>query len=145
MLAAAFAMAGCAKVNEPDYREHDYGYVQFKLYKEASYEGTKAESSKLEFLKDVAKVRVTLKYNDDLISQTLVVSAANDESAEYGLRSEKLKLLAGEYKVISYYLYDKVDNVVYEKNVSSDDVITVVPGGLAIHDLLADVDRKSVV
>ena len=68
MFASAFLFAGCAKVNEPDYSEHEYGYVQFKLYKEASYEGTKAAGTQLEYLKDVTKVRVNLKYNDDLIS-----------------------------------------------------------------------------
>ena len=41
-LVVAFILAGCARVEEPDYREKDYGYVQFKLYKEASYPGTKA-------------------------------------------------------------------------------------------------------
>ena len=36
LVLALTACAGCASVQEPDYREHDYGYVQFKLYKEAS-------------------------------------------------------------------------------------------------------------
>lgn len=139
MLAGVFALAGCAKVNEPDYREHEYGYVQFKLYKEASYEGTKADEGQLEYLNDVTKVRVTLKYGEDLISQTLVMSASNEESAEYGIRSDKLKLLAGRYMVINYSLYDKLDNVVYEEAMSDDAGFEVVPGGLSVHDLVADV------
>ena len=139
VLASVFASAGCAKVDEPDYREHEYGYVQFKLYKEASYEGTKAVESKLEYLKDVTKVRITLKYDEDLISQTLVMNASDDAAAEFGLRSDKLKLLAGEYKVVSFYLYDKVDNVVYERVGAADETFEVVPGGLSVHDLLADV------
>lgn len=139
MLAGIFALSGCAKVNEPDYYEHDYGYVQFKLYKEASYEGTKAAEGQLEYLKDVTKVRVTLKFGDNLISQTLVMSASTDESAEYGLRSDKLKLLAGNYELINYSLYDKVDDVVYEETPSEDAGFEVVPGGLSVHDLVADV------
>ncbi len=139
LLAVLFILAGCAKVNEPDYREHDYGYVQFKLYKEASYEGTKAAGTQLEYLKDVTKVRVNLKYNDDLISQTLVMSAADDDMAEYGLRSDKLKLLAGTYQIVSFYLYDKVDNAVYEETVSDGSGFEVVSGGLVVHDLVADV------
>ena len=30
-------LSGCTKVEEPDNRDLVYGYVQFKLYKEASY------------------------------------------------------------------------------------------------------------
>ena len=139
VLASVLVFAGCAKVQEPDNREHDYGYVQFKLYKEASYEGTKAEQSQLEYLKDVAKVRVTLKYNDDMISQTLVMTASNDEAAEYGLRSDKLKLLAGNYQVLAFTLYNKVDEAVYADTPAEGSGFEVVPGGLSIHDLVADV------
>ena len=92
---AAFFLAGCAKEDAPDYREKDYGYVQFKLYKEASYPGTKATVSQMQYLKDAAKVMVMLKYGDTELSQTLVLTASDDEAAEYGLRSEKLQLLAG--------------------------------------------------
>ena len=106
------SFAGCAEVEEPDYREHDYGYVQFKLYKEVSYPGTKA--AQLDYLKDVAKLKVTLRYEENLISQTLVMSAADDQSAEFGLRSGKLKLLSGDYQVVTFVLYDKVDAPVYE-------------------------------
>ena len=95
-LVVAFILAGCARVEEPDYREKDYGYVQFKLYKEASYPGTKA--TQLEYLGDVAKLKVTLRYEENLISQTLVMGASSDEAAEYGLRSDKLKLLSGDYQ-----------------------------------------------
>ena len=99
-LAAVSALLfSCAKEEAPDNREKDYGYVQFKLYKEASYEGTKAVVPELDYLKDAAKVMVMLQYGDIQISQTLTVSASDDEAAEYGLRSEKLKLVAGEYKV----------------------------------------------
>lgn len=89
-------LGGCALEEAPDYREHDYGYVQFKLYKEASYDATKAVVEELDYLGDATKVTVTLQYGDSRISQTLVVSASSSEAAEYGLRSEKLELLAGE-------------------------------------------------
>ena len=39
-MVAAFLFASCAKQEMPDNREHDYGYVQFKLYKAASYQDT---------------------------------------------------------------------------------------------------------
>ena len=59
--------AGCT-VEEQDYREHDYGYVQFKLYKEASYPMVKAlGDDPLEYLRDATKIKVILGYGDKLI------------------------------------------------------------------------------
>ena len=144
---AAMTLAACSIEEAPDYREHDYGHVQFKLYKEASYqtpsEETKAVLSQLEYLSDVTKIKVTLRYEGNLISQTLVMSAADDEAAEYGLRSDKLKLLAGNYDVLTFSLFDKVDEVVYEGTpASSQTSFEVVPGGLCVHDLLADVVER---
>lgn len=143
VLAVLFVLAGCAKEKEADYREHDYGYVQFKLYKEASYEAVKAVMSQLDYLGDVSKIKVTLSYEENLIAQTLVMNSSSDEAAEYGLRSDRLKLLAGEYKVVTFSLYDKMDELVYEGTPSEDmSVFEVVPGGLAVHDLVADVIER---
>ena len=140
-LLSAFAVFGCAKVEEAGGYDQDYGYVQFKLYKEASYPGTRA--TQLDYLKDVAKLKVTLRFEENLISQTLVMNAANDEAAEFGLRSDKLKLLAGDYQVLTFALYNKVDEVVYEGSPTGEHVsFSVVPGGLSVHDLLADVVER---
>ena len=136
---------GCAKVEEPDYREQDYGYIQFKVFKAASYQ-TKAESS-IQYLGDIAKVSLVLKNSaGSEVSQTLVLSASSDYAAEYGLRSEKLMLLADTYTIDNYYLYDKLDNMVASYSPSADNKkFTVVAGGLSVHDLLADVvERGSV-
>ena len=147
MILAVVAVASCSMKEEPDYREQDYGHVQFKLYKAASYEAqpeaTKAVMSQLEYLKDVTKIKVTLRYEGNMISQTLVMSAANDDAAEFGLRSDKLKLLAGRYDVLTFSLYDKVDELIYEGTPSSaQSAFDVVPGGLSVHDLLADVVER---
>ena len=143
---SAFAFAACSKVEEPDYRETEYGYVQFKLYKEASYEGTKAVVSQLEYLADVTKIKVSLRYGDNDITQTLVMNAANDDAAEFGLRSDKLKLLVGSYKVLTFTLYDKTDQPLYVSTPSEAHAsFDVVPGGLLVHDLLASaVERGKV-
>ena len=142
MVLAAVAMASCLKEQEPDYREQTYGYVQFKLYKEASYEATKADNQ-LEYLKDVAKIQVVLTYEGNQISQTLVAGAANDEAAEFGLRSDKLKLLAGSYEVLTFALYNKMDEVVYEGTPGEGFTsFEVVAGGLVTHDLLANVVER---
>ena len=139
---AVMALASCVKEQEPDYREHTYGYVQFKLYKEASYEATKADNQ-LEYLKDVAKIQVVLTFEGNQISQTLITGAANDDAAEFGLRSDKLKLLAGSYEVLTFSLYNKMDQVVYEG--TPGEAFTsfdVVAGGLTTHDLLANVVER---
>ena len=135
------AVSGCAVEEEMDYREKDYGYVQFKLYKEASYEATKAIVDELDYLSQVSKVTVTLEYGESRISQTLVVSASSDEAAEYGMRSDKLKLLAGEYRLMKFTLYDKLDQEVYEA-VPSGSAFAVVEGGLTSHDLLVNVTPR---
>ena len=135
LLATSFFMTGGVKENVAV--EQSYGYVQFKLYKEASY--VKAVTEQLEYLSDVTKIRVTLKYEDNLISQTLLMNAFNEETAEFGLRSDKLKLLAGSYELLSFSLYDKMDNVMYESTASDYSSFDVVPGGLNVHDLTANV------
>ena len=133
----ALGLGGCSKVMEQDYRELDYGYVQFKLYKA----GTKAD--KIDYLRDVAKLKVTLRYDGNLISQTLIVGASDNDAAEFGLRSDKLKLLKGDYSILTYVLYDKLDNVLNE-NVPSEDnsSFTVLAGGLVQHELQASVVER---
>ncbi|MBR5835834.1 MAG: DUF4458 domain-containing protein [Bacteroidales bacterium] len=137
---SVFLFASCAKQEPADYREHDYGYVQFKLYKEASYEDTKAVVSQLEYLNDASKIMVTLQFGSSQITQTLTLSASNAEAAEFGLRSEKLQLVAGEYSVLAFTLYDNLDAELYKGNASGS--FTVVPGGLVMHDVLADVVER---
>ena len=136
--AVSFFCNACTELQEPDYRELDYGHVQFKLYKEASYDATKAMVSELEYLSDVSKVKVTMRYGENLLTQTLVMNSTDAESAEFGLRSDKLKLLEGTYEVALYTLYDKQDQPLYEGVPSADNAsFTVVAGGLSVYDLLA--------
>ena len=143
LVLALTACAGCASVQEPDYREHDYGYVQFKLYKEASYGDTKAVVTQLDYLHEATKVKVMLKYEGNQISQTLVLRAADDEAAEYGMRSDKLQLLAGEYTILAFSLYDNSDEVIYEGTPGAEmNSFEVVAGGLVVHDILANVTPR---
>ncbi len=150
-LAAAFSgiFSGCMKEEAGIGPEGDYGYIQFKLYKEASYNAadsadqasTRAVVTQLDYLSQACKVKVTLEYGKTTIAQTLPVSAASAEAAEYGLRSEKLKLLAGEYSVKMFSLFDSEDQLLYN---GSDDApeIVVVPNGLTMHDLVVDVQPR---
>ncbi|MBP3662912.1 MAG: DUF4458 domain-containing protein [Bacteroidales bacterium] len=143
---AMMLSAGCSNVVEPDYTDKDYGHVQFKLYKEASYLSTKAVTDKLDFLSDVSKLKVTMRYDEKDISTTLVMNASGKETAEYGLRSDKLKLLAGKYEVAMFTLFDSKDEPLYE-SIPSDEYASfeVVAGGLAVHDLLATAVERGTV
>ena len=58
-LSSLLYLGGCSKVEEPDNRDLAYGHVQFKLYKEASYEPqSKADGKVLDRLSDATKVKV---------------------------------------------------------------------------------------
>lgn len=102
---------GCSDDDEA--LQSQYGYVQFRLYKSASFEGgtTTRVTDKLESLSDAQKIMVVMMHNGTTVSQTLPLNAYNADNAEYGLRSDKLQLLAGTYKIVGYYLYGKLDDV----------------------------------
>ena len=149
ILAVAIAMlfaSGCTQVEDVDLCERDYGYVQFKLYKEASYEPTKATRADEVFdiyLAEACKIEVNLTdANNRDIRQTLVLSAANSTTAEFGLRSDKLKLLTGEYKLGTVILFDAEDKVLARFVPASKREFSIVAGGLTIHDVTVDVTPR---
>lgn len=127
-------MTGCSDKDEVP--QDQYGYVQFKLYKSASYNEVAQPRAvdKLTLLNDAKKIEVILQHEGLTISQTLVLNAYNAENAEFGLRSDKLQLLVGEYVVSGYRLYDNLDNVLLVGEVE-DNMFSVVSGGLTSKDL----------
>ena len=86
----------------------EYGYVQFQLVKASQLDDTRAEE--LEWLSDACKICVVMQHEGSTITQTLNVESYDATTAEWGLWSEKLRLLAGDYNVIGYYIYDNLDN-----------------------------------
>ena len=136
----------CSDDETADHRDFDYGHVQFRLYKEASYEKTEQQAqpqsravvSQLDYLNKATKILVNMGFEGSTIQQTLTLSAADNASAEFGLRSEKLKLLAGEYTVYSYTLYDVNDEPIYIGHHEGDPLL-IVAGGLTPYDLTANV------
>ena len=84
---AGVALTGCSDDNEVD--KELYGYVQFKVEK-----ATTRSVDKLEYLADARKIKVFIQQNGHTIEQTLLLNSYNNENAEYGLRSDKLRLLA---------------------------------------------------
>lgn len=138
-------MLFCSCVEEmPDHRERDYGYVQFKLYKEVSYDGSRSSGDReIQYLSDVTKVKLKLSDGRNSITQTLVLDAHDAETAEFGLRSEKLRLLSGSYRILTYVLYDKEDQPVGTYTPLPEMMsFSVIAGGLVVHDLLADVSPR---
>ena len=119
---AGVVLTGCSDDNEVD--KELYGYVQFKVEK-----ATTRSVDKLEYLADACKIKVFIQQNGHTIEQTLLLNSYNNENAEYGLRSDKLRLLAGDYSLLGYVLYDKLDKELQKRDVENV-VFTVVPGGL---------------
>ena len=136
---AVFAalMSGCVQEELPDNRETSYGYVQFKLYKESAY-GTisKAIVEELPSMSAVSKVRVELQRGAQTISQTLTLTASDNNAAEFGLRSSKLRLLSGTYEVTGFTLFDAMDKELYLGETPGK-ALEITPGGLTIYDLTA--------
>ena len=137
----------CTNDGNVDLRENDYGYVQFKLYKSASYQGGASAQSRavqtiLDYLSKVGKIGVIMVYNGETITQYLPVDAADSEAAEYGLRSNKLRLLVGDYSVTVLILYDKSDNELFRMPVTTNNIFSVIAGGLTMHDLVVDVMER---
>ncbi|WP_303012869.1 DUF4458 domain-containing protein [uncultured Bacteroides sp.] len=138
LLGTSVWMAGCSDDDEL-VQSAGNGYIQFKLYKEASYEkqaSSRSSSDQLDFLNDAKKVKVVLKKNEMVSSYTLSLHAYDEESAEYGLRSDKLELVSGEYTLIGYYLYNKVEESIYAGEPSVPTNFTITEGGLNVQDLV---------
>ena len=143
ILSIVFALVGCTTDTAPDYRNDDYGYVQFKLYKEASY-GTRAVKPTLDYLAEACKVKVTLGYEGTTIAQSLTLTSA-DGNAEMGLRSDKLQLLIGKYDLVAFALYDTADELLYTGAPAAPTSFEVISGGLTMQDITVNVvERGSV-
>ena len=135
LVLCTLGFVGCTETE--DELAASYGYVQFKLYKNDT---APTRATTLDYLHDAHKVKVTMQREGSTIEQTLVLNAYNNEHAEYGLRSDKLKLMTGEYRVVGYTLYGRLDEKLLDENVNSS--FTVVSNGLTSHNLLVSVTPR---
>lgn len=146
LILAFTGLTGCT--DNEEIVKGQYGYAQFKLYKSASmgknYTAATRVVDKLEYLADAHKLKAVMKYGDNTITQTLVLNAYNAENAEYGLRSDKLRLLAGEYEIKGFTLYDKLDSVLLSRDVTGC-VMNVVADGLTVQSLGVDAVERGLV
>ena len=127
-LLCATLVIGCEQRAES--LDAEYGHVQFRLLKEAQMEPSSRSSEELEWLSDATKITVVLQCEGSTINQTLPLTSYDKQSAEWGLQSEKLRLMAGSYEVIGYYLYDSLDNMILTGDNCGK--FSVVAGGLEI-------------
>lgn len=144
-----FSLFNIACTDDKEVFQAGNGYVQFKVYKSASYvkdEASRAGGNVLDSLYEANKVKVVLRSNDYDFSQTLMLHAYDEQSAEYGLRSDKLELQPGEYTVVGFYLYDRAENdPIFAGIPSEKTTFTIVSGGLVMQDLLVDAIGKGIV
>ena len=135
----ALGLVGCSDDDDAAQPQLDlYGYVQFKLYKNASAEGGAVGSTRavnrLDKLSDAYKIKVVMQSAGQTMSHTMLLHSFDEENAEFGVRSEKLKMLAGSYNVIGFVLYDDADNELLSSDVNNVS-FTVVAAGLVNCDL----------
>lgn len=136
LLSSVLLFTGCTEEAEP-VSEPGYGYVQFHLFKKGSY--TKA-GDKLEYLRDAAKIRVTLRSQDnDIITPVAVVEAVDKNLSEWGLQTAKIRLIAGKYTMTAYEIYDGLDNSVLVGSPSGTVVLDVKPNGIVSEDIALNV------
>lgn len=136
LLSSVLLFTGCTEEAEP-VSEPGYGYVQFHLFKKGSY--TKA-GDKLEYLRDAAKIRVTLRSQDnDIITPVAVVETVDKNLSEWGLQTAKIRLIAGKYTMTAYEIYDGLDNSVLVGSPSETVVLDVKPNGIVSEDIALNV------
>lgn len=148
MIALGSAFSGCSDDDEG--LQSGYGYAQFKLFKSGSYQSdekavSRAGTNELEYLREAQKMEIVLIGEDGKeVIQTVGLNPMGSDS-ELGLRSEKLKLMAGRYTIIGFYLY-KIKGQDLEPVLSGEPqehtVVTVVDGGLAVQDIAIKVVER---
>ena len=140
ILSILLVAVGCTNQTTPDYRNEEYGYVQFKLYKEASYQ-SRAVKPTLDYLSEACKVKVTLSYQGTTIAQSLTLHAV-EGNKEFGLRSDKLQLLTGSYELMAFALYDTADELLYTGTPAVESNFEVISGGLTMQDITVKVAER---
>ena len=146
MLFCAISFTGCSDDND-ELMGKNSGYIQFKLYKAASQIDALSKASidnELEYLRLAKKIKLELSYKGSRVTQTLNLNSYNDAVAEFGLRSDKLELIAGSYSIIGYYLYDEVDNQLITGSVE-DNTFSVTKGGLNVKNIPVSVKARGMV
>ncbi|MBQ5717923.1 MAG: DUF4458 domain-containing protein, partial [Alistipes sp.] len=132
-------VSSCSDDEQVDNRDHNYGFVQFKFCKA---DATRSLEQTLDYLSEATRAQVLLIYEGTTIAQSLTLQASSAEAAEWGLRSDKLKLLTGNYQVASFTLYDVNDAPIYQAAPAEETFVEVVQGGLTVQELAVQVTPR---
>lgn len=127
---------GCTDDESVDNREHGYGYVQFKLYKSVT------RADELDYLRDAHKITLSLRKDNQTLNQTVLVEEADASVSEFGLRTEKLKLLVGDYQLTGYTIYDAVDEKILSGSPEKGMVVPVKQSQLTLQRLEVNVTPR---
>ena len=130
LLLSALLTTSCQQQEELD---TEYGYVQFRLLKEEQIDDDDTRASRLEWLADAKKIGIVIQLEGRTIRQTLPLSSYDKESAEWGLYSEKLRLITGKYTLIAYYIYDELDQQILSGDANTE--FTVISNGLTTSEV----------
>ena len=142
LAAAMMLMGSCERAAEDAVAE--YGYVQFHLVKASQLtQNDSRAADALEWLSDACKITVVMQHEGSTITQTLTLSSYDKTSAEWGLWSEKLRLLVGSYNVIGYYIYDNLDNEILVGDGQGE--FTVTHNGLAVKSVGVETVKRGMV
>lgn len=99
LISLALLMTACSESD--DAPTNGYGYLQVQLTKAMTSRAV-VEGSVMDHLNEARKVKVSLRHKGKNIEQTLNLSAASPEAAEYGMTSESLKMQSGDYELVGY-------------------------------------------
>ena len=123
-------LLGSCKQSDSDVPMVDYGYVQFQLVKSLSEDmAPSSRASMLEWLADARKAEITMQSDKGAtIIQTLPINYYDRESAEWGVTTEKLRLLTGTYRVIGCTLYDNLDELLCDGSIPNHEFEVVKDG-----------------
>ena len=127
LTSAAMMFSSCEKSVESF--DAEYGYVQFRILKEAQMDESRATDA-LEWLSEAHKITVIMQKDGSTITQTLPLTSYDSQSAEWGLQSEKLRLMTGDYTIIGYYIYDNLDNEILSGGDAGE--FTIAKDGLEV-------------
>ena len=135
-------LCGCS--TEGESIDAEYGYVQFRLVKESQLnEAESRASDRLEWLSDAHKINVVMQRDGSTISQTLPLTSYDTQSAEWGVQSERLRLMTGSYNIIGYKIYDNLDNEIFSGGGAGE--FTVVKGGLDVKRIGVPTVKRGIV
>lgn len=130
LLSVVCILIGFTQCKDDDtFAGSSYGYVQFKLIKQNSAV-VRALNDPLDYLSDAKKVKISMIDENNMeIQQTLNVTYFDTENAEFGVRTEPLKLAVGTYTLKGYALYDgKNDEPIREGDTAEDSSFSITQG-----------------